>query len=195
MATGLQLVRKREAAAFPGGGVRLELLSAILTGAILSGSPVQWLDVPFVRQTRDGCGAASIAMVMQYWIRSDPRLDPGVADENRIYGSLSMPGRRGIAGRQLRQYLEENGYDARVIRGEPGDLREHLAKGRPLVVCLAPRRANALLHYVVVVGISSSTVLFHDPVRGKLSGESFAPFLRQWAGAQNWLLVATPHRP
>src|SRR5882724_8758406 len=26
-----------------------------------------WLDVPFVKQEREGCGAASIAMVMQFW--------------------------------------------------------------------------------------------------------------------------------
>src|SRR5206468_11988702 len=26
-----------------------------------------WLDVPFVKQPAEGCGAASIAMVMQYW--------------------------------------------------------------------------------------------------------------------------------
>jgi hypothetical protein len=25
-----------------------------------------WLDVPFVRQSEEGCGAASIAMVMRY---------------------------------------------------------------------------------------------------------------------------------
>ena len=31
--------------------------------------PGVWLDVPFVRQEKDGCGAASIAMVMQYWQR------------------------------------------------------------------------------------------------------------------------------
>ena len=29
--------------------------------------PGVWLDVPFVKQEKDGCGAASIAMVMQYW--------------------------------------------------------------------------------------------------------------------------------
>jgi hypothetical protein len=29
--------------------------------------PAVWLDVPFVKQEKDGCGAASIAMVMQYW--------------------------------------------------------------------------------------------------------------------------------
>jgi hypothetical protein len=28
-----------------------------------------WLDVPFVRREKDGCGAASVAMVMQYWFK------------------------------------------------------------------------------------------------------------------------------
>ena len=28
-----------------------------------------WLDVPFVKQDKNACGAASIAMVMQYWQR------------------------------------------------------------------------------------------------------------------------------
>ena len=26
-----------------------------------------WLDVPFIKQTNEGCGAASIAMLLQYW--------------------------------------------------------------------------------------------------------------------------------
>ena len=31
--------------------------------------PGIWLDVPFVKQSRDGCGAASIDMITQYWSR------------------------------------------------------------------------------------------------------------------------------
>jgi len=26
-----------------------------------------WLDVPYVHQEKDGCGSASLAMVLQYW--------------------------------------------------------------------------------------------------------------------------------
>src|ERR1700730_3176383 len=26
-----------------------------------------WLEVPFVKQTEDGCGSAAISMVLQYW--------------------------------------------------------------------------------------------------------------------------------
>lgn len=173
--------------------VKPALLTIGLAGVLLSGGALPWLDVPFVRQNRDGCGAASIAMVMQYWSRVDHRLDASLADESRIYSKLFVAGRRGIAGRQLQGYLEENGFVARVFRGEVSDLRDHLGKGRPLVVCLAPRGSNAALHYVVVVGISESAVFFHDPVRGKLSEERLARFLTQWGSTDNWVLLATPH--
>ncbi len=39
-----------------------------ICGSLLAADlPGVWLDVPFVKQEKDGCGAASIAMVMQYW--------------------------------------------------------------------------------------------------------------------------------
>ena len=37
--------------------------------AFASGPAGVWLDVPFVKQEKNACGAASIAMVMQYWQR------------------------------------------------------------------------------------------------------------------------------
>src|ERR1043165_5812507 len=41
-------------------------------GALALGTPASgvWLDVPFIKQEKDGCGAASIAMVMQYWLKT-----------------------------------------------------------------------------------------------------------------------------
>src|SRR5262245_59173551 len=121
---------------------------------------VQWLDVPFVRQPRNGCGAAAIAMVMQYWMRE--------ADENRIYALLSGPKREQMSGEKLRQYLEDHGFSAHAFSGERRDLEEHLQKGRPLVVCLAPGGISASLHYVVLVGLTNDAAFYHDPVRGKL---------------------------
>jgi predicted double-glycine peptidase len=159
------------------------------------GAPAErkaWLDVPYVLQSRDGCGAAAIAMVMQYWIRTNLHLEPAVANDARIYSQLATPGRRGIAGQKLKQYLEEHGYNAHVFSGEPQDLRDNLQKGRPLVVCLSPRGANALLHYVVVVGASDSSILYHDPARGKLIEQRMPAFLRQWKATGSWVLLATP---
>jgi len=42
----------------------LLLLSQMLVAA---GVPGVWLDVPFVKQEKEGCGSASVAMIMQYW--------------------------------------------------------------------------------------------------------------------------------
>ena len=164
----------------------------LLTPLGMPGVGKSWLDVPFVQQSRDGCGAAAIAMVMQYWIRTNLHLDSAVADDARIYARLSRPGGKGIEGQRLKQYLEQNGYDAHVFRGDATDLHGNLQKGRPLVACLAPRGKNAPLHYVVVVGASDSTILFHDPARGKLIELRLPVFMRQWETTGYWVLLATP---
>jgi hypothetical protein len=44
--------------------VLMLLLPGVLLAADLGG---MWLDIPFVKQEKNGCGAASIAMVMQSW--------------------------------------------------------------------------------------------------------------------------------
>jgi len=46
------------------------LVLAVCTLVFAGEQTAVWLDVPFVKQEKNGCGAASIAMVMQYWQRS-----------------------------------------------------------------------------------------------------------------------------
>ena len=168
---------------------------ALLVGAAVSawGSDSSWLAVPFVQQVEAGCGAASIAMVMQYWIRQDHRLDPSAADGDRIFKLLSSHSSKGISGQSLQRYLEAHGFDAFVFDGELLDLRQHLGKGRPVVVCFAPRGSRAPLHYAVVVGIDDGGVILNDPARGKLFREDLSDFLRAWKTTGNWALLAVPH--
>jgi predicted double-glycine peptidase len=154
---------------------------------------VAWLDVPYVRQIEAGCGAASIAMVMQYWIKGGTQLDPALADGDLIYKQMGSP-KKGISGQVLKQYLEKQGFQAFVINGEMKDLKDHIEKGRPLVVCLAPRAARGPLHYVVVVGLSDADVTLHDPSRGKLITESLDRFEREWKATDNWTLLAVPRQ-
>jgi predicted double-glycine peptidase len=153
-----------------------------------------WLDVPFVPQREDGCGAASIAMVMQYWVRHNPDLNAAAADSDLIYKLLTPTRRRGVSGQALKDYVQKNGFKAFIIDGEFNDLEQHLAKGRPVVACLAPRGPRSPLHYVVVVGATNDAVLFHDPVRGKLTREDRAQFLQEWKVTKNWMLLAVPNR-
>ena len=57
----------------------LVLLSAC--GLVHGAEPARvWLDVPFVKQEKNGCGAASVAMVMQFWQRQQGRPSDAASD-------------------------------------------------------------------------------------------------------------------
>jgi predicted double-glycine peptidase len=161
-------------------------------GLAVAGDPA-WLDVPFVPQVRQGCGPAAIAMVMQYWVQHQQGLDAAAADDERINEALPASS-RGTFGNALKTYLEAHGFSAFVFTGEPQDLAHHLAKGRPLVVCLGPQGPDGPFHYVVVVGVGESEILLNDSARGKLTREGRETFLEQWKATGNWALLAVPRQ-
>lgn len=161
-------------------------------GLLLWASVTGWLDVPYVRQLEEGCGAASIAMVMQYWSAQGASVDRGAAEEEAVYRALAPAPGVGSSGQSLKRYLEGHGFEAYLFDGEVSDLQHHLDKGRPVIVCLAPRGLKAQLHYVVVVGLTAKAVMLHDPVRGKLTAEDRGSFERQWKATGDWALLAVP---
>ncbi len=149
-----------------------------------------WLDVPFIRQEKNGCGAASIAMVMQYWQRQQGRaLD---ADAAAIQRTLYSSKGHGIYASDLEAYFQQHGFRTFAWHGEWSDLKEHLEKGRPLIVALKPGRGE--LHYVVVTGIDwqQNLVMTNDPAERKLLKRDRATFEKEWKGADNWTLLAVP---
>ena len=111
--------------------VRLIALSIICCSGSAAASEGVWLDVPFVRQDKDGCGAASIAMVMQYWLKQQDRPDNGSADAEQIKRALFDPGARGIYASKMEAYFQQHGFQTFSFRGEWKDLQQHLVKGRP----------------------------------------------------------------
>ena len=168
-------------------------LSALLAISAHAGS--QWLDVPYVQQREStGCGPATIAMVMQYWLHQGMRVDRTAADAGHIDAVLSPSSRSGIRGQELKGYFEEHGFSTYVFNGEISDLRNHIQKGRPLVVCLDPRGAGSIFHYVVIVGIDAAAVYFHDPARGKLLKEELKQFQHEWKATGGWTLLAVPRQ-
>ncbi|MGH9860758.1 MAG: C39 family peptidase [Candidatus Acidiferrales bacterium] len=152
-----------------------------------------WLDVPFIQQKKEGCGAAALAMVMRYWSEKDGRTPPASADADTIYRALHSREAKGIVAAQLARYAEQAGYRAIAFGGEWQDLRQHLAKGRPLIAALQPGRGDPL-HYLVVVGIEGGdgAVLVNDPAGRKLERMARARFEQQWRGTKNWTLLALP---
>lgn len=153
-----------------------------------------WLDVPFVKQSEDGCGSASIAMVLQYWSAHGGQLQPGRADAEAIQKELYSRKAHGIFASDMERYLRDSGFREFAVRGEWDDLRQHLEQGRPLIVSLQPRKGSALLHYVVVAGMDwqREAVFVHDPARGKLLRVERQEFEKEWIAGRNWMLLAVP---
>lgn len=173
-------------------GILLTLLLACGLVCAAESSGV-WLDVPFVKQEKYGCGAASVAMVMQFWQRQQGRPSDAASDAGQIQRTLYSSRAHGIYASDLEHYLEHHGFHAFAFQGARGDLRQHLEKGRPLIVALKPR-SQAPLHYVVVTGLDlqRSLVLLNDPAERKLLSQEQAGFEREWKSAGNWTLLAVP---
>lgn len=153
-----------------------------------------WLDVPFVRQEKNACGAAAIAMVMNYWLGQQGRPQTEAVDAAAIQRALYVPGSRGIYASAMEGYFQHHGYRAFSFRGEWSDLQQHLEKGRPLIVAVKPSGADADLHYVVVTGIDSEQgfVMLNDPARRKLLKQDRTAFEKQWSATGKWTLLALP---
>jgi ABC-type bacteriocin/lantibiotic exporter with double-glycine peptidase domain len=155
-----------------------------------------WLDVPFVKQSEDGCGSAAISMLLQYWNAHGTQVEPGRADAAAIQKRLYSRKARGIFASDMETYLQETGFRVFPLEGEWKDLQQQLTQGRPLIVSLQPGNAKAPLHYVVVTGMDwqSGAVFIHDPARGKLLKIVRADFEKEWRPNRNWMLLALPKK-
>jgi len=152
-----------------------------------------WLDVPFVKQEKNGCGAASLAMVIGYWARNGSERSIPEQDPRQIQQALYSRDAGGIRSGDMERYLRQNGFFTFVFQGEWNDLERHLSKGRPLVVCLNESRGGPL-HYVVVAGLvpNEHVVLVNDPARRKLLKMGEAEFQKDWNSTSRWTLLAVP---
>ncbi len=172
----------------------LLIICGLIVPTALSAQPSAiWLDVPFIKQEKDACGAASIAMVMQYWLRQQGRAADRSADAAHIQHVLYSSKARGIYASEMEHYFQQSGFRTFTIRGEWEDLTDHLQKGRPLIVALKPGPGGDL-HYVVVTGLDSSQdlVLMNDPAQRKLLKQDRSSFEREWSATGKWTLLALP---
>lgn len=154
-----------------------------------------WINVPFVRQPREGCGAASVAMVMQYWSAQQHR--PISADEEvaTIQKRVFSPRLHGATPAALEAYLQHHGYLTFAVKGSWQQLDEEVKKGRPLIVALRPAGQRAL-HYVVIDGVDTQRglVMMNDPELRKLLPEGRQQFEKEWGATHNWMLLAVPRQ-
>ena len=158
---------------------------------VANGASGLWLDVPYIHQEKDGCGSASLAMVLRYWRAKNAAIAEERSDPARIQRELYAAKPRGIYASDMERYLRESGFEVFAFRGDWNDLRSNIAKGRPLIAGLKPSGEPA--HYVVVVGIDSGeAVLINDPERGSMLRMERGTFENAWKGTGNWILLGVP---
>jgi ABC-type bacteriocin/lantibiotic exporter with double-glycine peptidase domain len=150
-----------------------------------------WLDVPFIKQEKEGCGAASIAMVMQYW---QEKMGGTVVDASEIQRELHSPQAHGIHASDMERFFQQQGFQTFTFAGTWDDLKQHLEKGRPLIAALKPSPGESALHYVVVVGVDPrlNVVLLNDAAQRKLLKEDRSVFEKEWSAVSRWTLLAVP---
>jgi predicted double-glycine peptidase len=166
------------------------LAAGVFAAVVTAAGSSLWLDIPFVRQADNGCGSAALAMTMQYWMRHRASVAAEDADAARIQQRLYSVKARGIAASDMQRYLDAHGFRTVVFRGAWDDLREQLAKGRPLIVAI--RTAADALHYTVVAGLGERTIEVNDPADRKLRKIGRAEFEKKWRATGNWTLLAVP---
>ena len=153
-------------------------------------SSATWIDVPFTRQDKNGCGPASVWMVMEYWGKSSQSLE-------EIHSILYSKEAGGVFASDIEEFLSERGFHTAAFSGEWNDLTESISRGRPLVVSLEANARGTPLHYVLVVGVDESQqlVLVNDPAQRKLLPMARSDFEQRWEAMNRWTLLAVPKEP
>lgn len=162
--------------------------------ALAAETPAIWIDVPFIAQAKNGCGSASIAMVVDYWSKKTGTAAPAVADVAKIQQALYSPKEDGIPARAMQRYFEDSGYRTFAFASDWGELQRHLSRGRPLIVSLKASGPHGPLHYVVVVGLDAARgyVYVNDPAQQKMLRLSREGFESEWSATHYWTLLAVP---
>jgi predicted double-glycine peptidase len=153
-------------------------------------SSAAWIDVPFTRQEKNGCGSASVWMLMEYWGMSSGSPE----DLQRVLYSKEAGG---IFASDMVTFLAGHGFQTVSFAGEWSDLAENINRGRPLVVTLEANSRGTPLHYVLVVGVDEARqfVLVNDPAQRKLLPISRSDFEKRWEAMNRWTLLAVPAAP
>lgn len=147
-------------------------------------------NVAEVRQSsRQGCGAAALAMVLGHWGHR--------VTQAEIWAASPPPRGQGMRADALRDFARGRGLEAFLVEGRDADLEREVGRDRPVLVGVVKRQGRrAYSHYEVVVGIDRGRqrILTLDPARGARES-SLERFSAEWSAAGRVTLVVFPRAP
>ncbi len=122
-------------------------------------------------------------MVQRYWGHAIARTSDffHLVDEDQ--GGIVVEG--------LLDELNRQGWPAIAFRAEsPASVRQHLAVGRPIIALLSVEGGTN--HYVVLLALTESTAVFHDPAIGPLQSVPVGQLFQQWSGTDFLAILVLP---
>jgi tetratricopeptide (TPR) repeat protein len=151
-------------------------------------------DVPFEKWlSRNFCGPACLAMVLNYWDGIRPFSQQRIAAD--IYDSENQL----TYNSELVLYPRTLGFMSYSFQGDLQTLKEVVGKDIPLIVLTKPILQVAKGHYRVVIGFddAKSQVIFHDPYFGERYAMSSSDFLKLWGLGKGmnefrWAMAVVP---
>jgi hypothetical protein len=152
------------------------------TAQVLEGIPVRTFD-------DDECGPGSLALVLN--AAGDP------VTEAELRASLPRARAGGVLSLDLMLAARQRGFEAALVSGDEGTLREEVQSGRPAILMLrlldVPGRRRDIYHFVVVDGFVPGRPLFRVQFGdGQARWTSLRRLERAWKGAGHALLVVRP---
>jgi ABC-type bacteriocin/lantibiotic exporter with double-glycine peptidase domain len=125
-------------------------------------------------------------MVLRFWDRS--------VDQYELAGHFPSFPIKGLSGQQLKELAARYGFSAHSFPGHAQSVRDHLSKGRPLILALSSSRLLNFNHFVVLVGWDAlkQEWIVHDPADGPYRRRSAKRLTAQWDQLHNWTLLVLP---
>ena len=145
-------------------------------------------DVPYVRQVRGGCAAASLESLALY-------VDGGI-NVSDLQRRMPIVGKRGVPVLDLLGAARQIGLDVDVVEGSMEKLTDNLASRSPVCVMLDVSRPWALwrsarYHFVIVTGLSpkDESVRLNDG-RKRDRWVPLRDFIPGWRSCNFWMMTA-----
>ncbi|MFZ5824028.1 MAG: tetratricopeptide repeat protein [Bacillota bacterium] len=143
---------------------------------------VKRLAVPVVRQGRNHCFPACLAMVRSYW---------GQTDDQRAIGAAVMDGGRGTPLYRALQYLEEQGWTCRAFRATVDRTKALIDRGVPPILGLE-YSGGAHVHVCVGYDEEHQELILQDPAHPYPSRLRYQDFAELYAQSDYWAMAFAP---
>ncbi|TAK08173.1 MAG: hypothetical protein EPO39_04965 [Candidatus Manganitrophaceae bacterium] len=177
-------------------GCALAVLSIALGFGCASTSPARFpsgralqLNVPYFPQQVGLCGPASLTSVLNYW-----REETSVEEVAR---AVYLPQLNGALGIDLTHFAQKKGMQAESYTGSLLDIKDHLARGIPLIAFLnLGGRVFPVGHFVVITGLDEAReeVIVHSGSEAN-KPIPYQTFIAAWEKTRYWTLQVLPPRP